>query len=531
MSSEQHKTVSEQLREAIDSAKISRRQLCLRLGIDESQFSRYMNHKGGLSMEGIDAVATLLGLELRPIRKPRVKKGRTKMSERVKVTVVEFGDRTHYMMQWRDPVTGRKKSKSTKVKRTGRAKDRKDAEKVAGAFEAELREGRYHEPLKTTWEEFRRKYEEEKLPSLAKRTDDRVGTVLNWVEEILNPVRLAHLTESRLSHLQAEMRKAGLAEATIKSHLAHLAAALGWAHQLGMLPKLPRIEKPKRAKGSKVMKGRPITGEELDRLLAKVPSVVLVKRKSNHTERTPEQDELDQAAIASWEHYLKGLWLSGLRLAESLELWWDRDDKLCVDLSGEHPMLRIPAELEKGNQDRLLPMAPEFAEFLLATPEAERTGPVFNPRAQRVHGERLLPHRVGEIVVKIGRAAKVKVSSKTTVDPETGEPAEVVKYASAHDLRRSFGERWAGRLMPTDLMALMRHESIETTLRYYVGRNAQNTAKTLWEAHKRAARSNSLGNRASEPSSANETSPAVTHCHDKACEVAAVGVEPTTRGL
>jgi transcriptional regulator with XRE-family HTH domain len=76
MSAKRNKTVSEQLREAIDAAPISRRQICLRLGIDEGQFSRYMNHKAGLSMEGIDAVATLLGLELRPIQKPRVKKGR-----------------------------------------------------------------------------------------------------------------------------------------------------------------------------------------------------------------------------------------------------------------------------------------------------------------------------------------------------------------------------------------------------------------------------------------------------------------------
>lgn len=40
-------------------------------------------------------------------------------------------------------------------------------------------------------------------------------------------------------------------------------------------------------------------------------------------------------------------------------------------------MLRIPAECEKGNQDRLLPIAPEFAEFLLQTPEAARHGRVF----------------------------------------------------------------------------------------------------------------------------------------------------------
>ncbi len=36
-------------------------------------------------------------------------------------------------------------------------------------------------------------------------------------------------------------------------------------------------------------------------------------------------------------------------------------------------------------------------------------------------------------------------------------------------------------------MVLMRHESIETTMRYYVGRNAQTTAEVLWQAHQTAA--------------------------------------------
>jgi len=35
--------------------------------------------------------------------------------------------------------------------------------------------------------------------------------------------------------------------------------------------------------------------------------------------------------------------------------------------------------------------------------------------------------------------------------------------------------------MPPVLQELMRHESIETTLKYYVGRNAQATAKLLWD--------------------------------------------------
>ena len=63
---------------------------------------------------------------------------------------------------------------------------------------------------------------------------------------------------------------------------------------------------------------------------------------------------------------------------------------------------------------------------------------------------------------------------------------DVKKTASAHDLRRAFGERWAARLMPAQLMELMRHETIETTLSYYVGRNAERTAAILWHEHEKA---------------------------------------------
>ena len=75
------------------------------------------------------------------------------------------------------------------------------------------------------------------------------------------------------------------------------------------------------------------------------------------------------------------------------------------------------------------------------------------------------------IVSKIGREAKVVVDKSRN------------KFATAHDLRRSFGERWAARVMPQVLMELMRHESIDTTLKFYVGRNAQRTSKVLREAY------------------------------------------------
>ncbi len=413
----------------------------------------------------------------------------------IKVSVVAFGDRRYLQMQYTDPLTGRKKTRSTGTTDSG------EAVKAAGKWEAELREGRYHEPLKMTWEQFTERYDREVLSGLSPRSQQQAMTLFNKVKAILNPLRLRDLTAERISFFQATLREKKLSENSIEGYSAYLRAALNWAETIGLLPKAPKIQRPKRAKSSKGMKGRPITREEFERMLAKVEEVVDEKVANDAHEKAAAKD--DERAASSWQHYLEGLWCSGLRLEESLELWWDRDDRLRVDLSGELPMLRIPAELEKGHKDRVLPMAPEFAEFLSRTPENDRTGRVFKPKPKRVHGDRLGKDWVSKIVSRIGKAANVKVNT----DPRTG----AVKYASAHDLRRSFGERWASRIMPQVLMELMRHESIETTLRYYVGRNAHNTAKVLWEAHKRLAVGNTFGNtRQNQASDTTTTEAAIT---------------------
>ena len=389
------------------------------------------------------------------------------MADAIRVHVVDYG-RANLYMRYTDPVTGKQVTKSTGKNR------RKEAVRVAAKWEADLQEGRYKAPSKVTWFEFRDRYEREVLSSLAKRTEGKVSAMFNAVEEYLNPQKLAALTADSISRLQARLRERGLAESTIKGHLSHLQSALNWSVRVGLLTEAPKIDMPRRARKSKVMKGRPITTEEFERMLDKVPAVV----GDNPTR------------IHSWRHYMTGLWWGGLRLEESLNLYWDRDDRLQVDLTGQFPMLRIPAALEKGNRDRLLAIAPEFAEFLLSTPHDERVGRVFNPLPASLSGPPLRPHRVSQLGSRIGQAAGVKVSTDTT----SGK----VKYASLHDLRRSFGERWAPRVMPQTLMELMRHESIETSLKFYVGRNAQATAETLYAA----VAGNTSGNRAADSSSA-----------------------------
>jgi integrase len=301
--------------------------------------------------------------------------------------------------------------------------------------------------------------------------------------------RLTDLTPEALSRVQAALRDGRRSEDTIKGYLNHLRAALGWAVGQEMIFKMPAIKKVQRAKkggGGHKGKGRAITTEEFERMLAAVPTALgewrkLKRRAARKTARkkglkehktrtdlTPV--EVNPAAVESWRHYLTGLWLSGLRLTESLEVFWSRSDRLCIDLTGKRPMLRIPAELEKGHRDRILPITPDFAECLLATPEDQRRGPVFRPIMPS--GSRAKAQEGGRMVALIGELARVVVHTNA----KTGK----VKYASAHDLRRSFGTRWAKRVKTPILMRLMRHENIQTTMAYYVDLDATELAEELW---------------------------------------------------
>lgn len=58
------KRLSQQIRDAVDASKLSRYTMCKTLNIPESSMSRFM-HGGGLSFENLDALADLLGLEVR----------------------------------------------------------------------------------------------------------------------------------------------------------------------------------------------------------------------------------------------------------------------------------------------------------------------------------------------------------------------------------------------------------------------------------------------------------------------------------
>lgn len=363
----------------------------------------------------------------------------------IKVKVTKHGRRKFLVMYYDDPVTGKREQRSTKKT------SRRDAERVAAKWEAELQAGKYHRDSRITWDEFRERYEDEKLAADSEHMQKATATAFNHLERVIAPKYLRSMTTSLVSQFQTKLRAEGMKAESITTHLRHLRAALNWAAEQKLLPEAPVFKLPQQPRGRRMMRGRPITTEEFERMLAAVSEV------------RPKDTE-------AWRYYLTGLWLSGLRLEESTIVSWDVDEPFTIDLSGKHPVFRIYAEAQKARRDELLPMTPDFATFILQTPEDRRCGRVFNLPCTR-SGKPLRTEKIGDIVSAIGKRAGVVVNKAEG------------KFASAHDLRRAFGTRWATKVKPPVLQRLMRHRDISTTLTYYVSLDAADIASELWENH------------------------------------------------
>jgi integrase len=268
---------------------------------------------------------------------------------------------------------------------------------------------------------------------------------------------LTDVSAEMLSRFAAELRKEDKSPETVRCYLAHIRPALNWAVDMDLLKALPKFPRSRRKGGDKA-KGRALTLEEFERMLVAVPKV----RPSDPI---------------VWQRYLKGLWLSGLRLEESLAFSWEPNADISARLDGELSMIQIKGRAQKSGRDQLCPMPPDLVEFLENIPEADRRGRVFKLDGLLTR-EPIVSKSVSRIVSDIGKAAGIVVRRRVTT-----RGAEKLKYASAHDLRRSFGTRWAPKMMPVDLQQLMRHANISTTMEYYVDIQAEDIAARLWKAH------------------------------------------------
>jgi integrase len=383
---------------------------------------------------------------------------------KVRVCTFRRADRPTYEMQWKDPITGLKQTRTTDCTR------KKDADREAIKLENELAEGAVvtKETDTITWAAFREFLENKVYRNQRIKTQWKTQSTLNAIERIVNPKLLCSLCDDDvISNFEDKLRDEGKRPYTVRGHMRKLAQVLRWAKKKKKISVMPLVEVPS-AEGCK---GRAITTEEYERMQALTA------------------EEVGKKAAASYDLLLRGLWWSGFRIDEAMSLNWDHGTGFAIDLTHEFPMIQVAAFADKTGKDRVLPLAPEFCEMILAIPEERRHGFFFNPVPRRGElRERLSTEWVGKVIGKIGELAGVKVADGRRNKGTTP------KYASAHDFRRAFGFRWAMRVLPPVLMELMRHDDIKTTMKFYVGRHAEVAAKAA-----RDALANIFANKSQEP--------------------------------
>ncbi|WP_161603423.1 tyrosine-type recombinase/integrase [Blastopirellula marina] len=320
------------------------------------------------------------------------------------------------------------------------------------------------------WDSFREQYRVLHLATVRDKTAMAAESRLDIAERILKPKCLGDIADSSaLQNLQVRLlagdcsaRKRPRSPHTVKGYMAAILATLNWAHLQGWLPNAPKIRLIKTSKNTS-MKGRPITETEYKAMLKATPKVV--------------GDE----AAESWLYVLRALWESALRLEELMHVSWNKPGTIRpVWETGKHPILDIPASMQKNDTDQTIPLLPGFEALLLKTPEANRTGWAFNPESLQLRLGRKVKHQrpdaewVGKVISRIGKEANIIVAD---ADKKTGRP---VKYASAHDLRRSCGNRLRNAGVPPLVISrVMRHASWETTRKHYAPGDVQKDAEIL----------------------------------------------------
>src|SRR6476661_7264939 len=144
--------------------------------------------------------ATALVLETGPAA-GRFQKGGRMSEKRVTVWVQQFKDRASLMLQWIDPDTGQRKSKSAKTA------DEKEAEQARADLEYELSHGKYQEASRMTWARFRELFEAEYVAGMPPDTRAVYDNVFNLFERVCSPKQLRSITERTISAFAAGLHK------------------------------------------------------------------------------------------------------------------------------------------------------------------------------------------------------------------------------------------------------------------------------------------------------------------------------------
>src|SRR5215831_12940666 len=120
--------------------------------------------------------------------------------QRVNVWVQEFKGRKYLQLQWHDPHTG------DRLTRTTGTNDPQQAEAQRADLEYALNHGMYSGSGSVPWEKFREMYLSEHAAGFRERSREKVETVFDVFEECCHPKQLGKITERVLSAFVVKLR-------------------------------------------------------------------------------------------------------------------------------------------------------------------------------------------------------------------------------------------------------------------------------------------------------------------------------------
>ena len=340
----------------------------------------------------------------------------------IEVWVQDKGDGSCLRLQWIDPLSGKRKTRTTETR------DQEKAEKRRAELQEQINRGGGDLDFSMTWKGFRELFLEEYAGDQREKSRVKYETVFDVFQQICNPTHLYRAaTERAIGRFLEGMRrrgnrkaadKVGLAAWTKKNYLVALKTAFRWAADQGLIrccPKFPTIKTPKK-------RPQPVPEEDFEKLLRIAPD-------------------------ALWRAYFLFGWYEGLRLGEALELRRKRsDDYPWLDLEAKR--IHLPANFQKNGEDDWLPLHPVVADAIAALPPSEDER-VFAFHSRK-GGGLLSRAGVSNKVILLARKAGVKLSM--------------------HRLRKGFGCRVAKQLGKGNapiLHRLLRHSSMQVTMDFY----------------------------------------------------------------
>lgn len=355
----------------------------------------------------------------------------------IKVRIAET-TRDGPVLKWTDDAGSDKQKRCNGKTKRARETERRAKEKEVNDRSASL-----------TWADFWNRICDNHLADMSRKHWVKCNTMQVRLTEAAGRLGIGRLhcvdiNAELLLEVESELRKLGNEPSTIKSNMDTLWSLLTWGQDYDLVPDIrrPRKRRGKQAKQMRKSKGRALTLDEIRLMREAIPDVI-------HSFESPE----------IFLHAMSAMELIGMRLGEVWNFCWE-------PIAGTHYPVRLhrtnPAvvfsDTQKSGIEQEVPLTQEAAEWLRFVPRVSQW--ICRNRGPR--GEHKTYQRLGKVIAAAGQRANVIVKQFTKPSGDTK-----VKYASAHDFRRTFATRLHQDLNISELQVMTRHGDADVLLDFY----------------------------------------------------------------